>query len=64
MTDDANVGYVALLRRLRDELNDEVSEMTPEQRARFVRESADRLARKIPLPEYAGGAEPGRRQVR
>jgi hypothetical protein len=64
MTDDANVGYVALLRRLRDEMNEQASEMTSEQRARFVRESAERFARKFPLPEYAGGSEQARRQVR
>jgi hypothetical protein len=64
MVDEEKVGYVALLRRLRDEMNEHVSDMTPEQRARFVRESAERLARKIPLPEYAGRSEEARRQVR
>lgn len=64
MKDDANVRYVPLLRRLRDEMNEEASAMTPEERARFVRESAERLARKIPLPDYAGQSDPVRRQAR
>jgi hypothetical protein len=64
MTDEANGGYVALLRRLRDDMNDQAAEMTPEQRARFVRESAERLARKIPLPEYAGTVQPPQRHAR
>jgi hypothetical protein len=64
MKDDANVGYVPLLRRLRDEMNEQVSAMTPEERARFVRDSAERLARRIPLPDYADRSEPVRRQAR
>lgn len=64
MKDDANVGYVPLMRRLRDEMNDEASAMTPEERARFVRESAERLARRIPLPDYAGRSDASRRQAR
>ena len=64
MRDDRKTGYVALLRRLRDEMNVEAAEMSSDQRARLVREGADRLARKIPLPDYAGRAEQTRRQVR
>lgn len=64
MKDDESIDYVALLRRLRDQMNDETAEMAPEQRARFVRESADRLARRIPLPEYAGRPGEARRSVR
>lgn len=64
MKDDTDVGYVPLLRRLRDEMNEQALAMTPEERARFVRESAERLARRIPLPDYAGHSDEWRRQAR
>lgn len=57
MKTEPQVDCVALMREIRDRLNDEVAGLTPEQRREYIRRSAERVRRELPLPDYPAGAE-------
>jgi hypothetical protein len=49
---EAGIDCVALMREIRDRLNAEVAELSPEQRRDYIRRSAERMRRELPLPDY------------
>ena len=51
MRDDDPIKAVELMRSLRDGINRDVQDMTPEQRVEYIRLRATRVARELSLPE-------------
>lgn len=64
MKTESSIDAVRLMRELREQIDREVSPMTPEQRLDYIRRSAERLSRDLPLPGYAGTPENARRHAR
>jgi hypothetical protein len=52
MKNETSIDCVALMREIRDRLNAEVAELSPEQRREYIRRSAERVRRELPLPDY------------
>jgi hypothetical protein len=63
MKTDQPIDAVRLMRDLRDQLDREVAELSPEQRRDYIRTSAERVCRELGLPDYADAAGPPRRQA-
>jgi hypothetical protein len=53
MSNDTSIDCVALMREIRDRLNAEVAELSPEQRREYIRRSAERVRRELPMPDYS-----------
>lgn len=49
---ETNIDSVGLMREIRDRLNAEVADLTPEQRREYIRRSAERVRRELALPDY------------
>lgn len=64
MTTETPIEAVRLMRELRDQIDRDVAGMTPEQRREYIRRSAERLSRDVPLPSYPGTVHPPRRHAR
>lgn len=52
MNSETNIDCVALMREIRDRLNAEVADLSPEQRREYIRRGAERVRRELPLPDY------------
>lgn len=49
---ETSIDCVAMMREIRDRLNAEVAELSPDQRREYIRRSAERVRRELPLPDY------------
>jgi hypothetical protein len=63
MKTDQPIDAVRLMRELRDRLDRDVAELSPEQRRDYIRTSAEQVRRDLALPDYADAASAPRRQA-